>query len=107
MLSILGFGCMRLPILEGKAHLIDEEKAQAMVDYAIRHGVNYFDTAYVYHSEVPFHAGMSELFLGHALERAAAQGPRGDQAPQLVRQEPRGHGPIPGRATRQAPDQPY
>ncbi len=67
MLSILGFGCMRLPTLEGKAHLIDEEKAQAMVDYAIRHGVNYFDTAYVYHSEVPFHAGMSELFLGHAL----------------------------------------
>lgn len=67
MLSILGFGCMRLPTLEGKAHLIDVEKAQAMVDYAIHHGVNYFDTAYVYHSEVPFHAGMSELFLGHAL----------------------------------------
>jgi hypothetical protein len=67
LLSILGFGCMRLPTLEGKAHLIDVEKAQAMVDYAIHHGVNYFDTAYVYHSEVPFHAGMSELFLGHAL----------------------------------------
>jgi len=67
MLSILGFGCMRLPTRDGKAHLIDVEKAQAMVDYAIRHGVNYFDTAYVYHSEVPFHAGMSELFLGHAL----------------------------------------
>lgn len=68
-LSILGFGCMRLPILEGKAHLIDEEKAQAMVDYAVRNGVNYFDTAYVYHSEVPFQAGMSELFLGRALSR--------------------------------------
>ncbi len=67
MLSILGFGAMRLPIREGKAHLIDEEKAQAMVDCAIRNGVNYFDTAYVYHSEVPFQAGMSELFLGHAL----------------------------------------
>ena len=68
MTSILGFGCMRLPILEHKAHLIDEEKAQAMVDYAIRHGVNYFDTAYIYHSEVPFQAGMSELFLGRALK---------------------------------------
>lgn len=65
--SILGFGCMRLPITGGKAHLIDEDKAQAMVDYALRHGVNYFDTAYVYHSEVPFQAGMSEVFLGRAV----------------------------------------
>ena len=96
MLSILGFGCMRLPILEGKAHLIDEEKAQAMVDYAIRNGVNYFDTAYVYHSEVPFQAGMSEVFLGRALRRAAAEGPSGDQAAQLVCREPGGHGPVPG-----------
>jgi hypothetical protein len=69
MVSILGFGCMRLPTREGKAHLIDEEEAQGMVDYAIRHGVNYFDTAYVYHSEVPFQAGMSELFLGRALKK--------------------------------------
>jgi predicted aldo/keto reductase-like oxidoreductase len=68
-LSILGFGCMRLPILGGKTHLIDEAKAQAMVDYAIRNGVNYFDTAFIYHSEVPFQAGMSEVFLGKALKR--------------------------------------
>ena len=68
-LSILGFGCMRLPIIGDKAHLIDENKAQAMVDYAIRSGVNYFDTAYIYHSEVPFQPGMSELFLGKALKR--------------------------------------
>jgi predicted aldo/keto reductase-like oxidoreductase len=60
---------MRLPIIGGQAHLIDEEKAQGMVDYAIRHGVNYFDTAYVYHSAVPFQAGMSEVFLGKALKR--------------------------------------
>ncbi len=66
--SILGFGCMRLPIKDGKPHLIDEEKAQAMVDHALRHGVNYFDTAYVYHSEVPFHAGMSEVFLGRVVK---------------------------------------
>jgi len=68
-ISILGFGCMRLPIRENKAHLIDEDKAQAMVDYAIRNGVNYFDTAYVYHAEVPFQAGMSEVFLGRALKQ--------------------------------------
>jgi uncharacterized protein len=68
-LSILGFGCMRLPIIGGKTHQIDEEKAQAMVDYAIRNGVNYFDTAFIYHSEVPFQAGQSEVFLGKALKR--------------------------------------
>jgi hypothetical protein len=68
-LSILGFGCMRLPIIGGKTHQIDAEKAQAMVDYAIRNGVNYFDTAFMYHSEVPFQAGMSEVFLGQALKR--------------------------------------
>ena len=49
--------------------MIDEEKAQAMVDYAVRNGVNYFDTAYVYHAEATFRTGMSELFLGHALTR--------------------------------------
>jgi len=67
--SVLGFGCMRLPVRENKAHLIDEDKAQAMVEYAIHHGVNYFDTAYVYHSDIPFQAGMSEVFLGRALKK--------------------------------------
>jgi uncharacterized protein len=66
--SILGFGCMRLPVREGKAHLINEERALAMVDRAICGGVNYFDTAYVYHSAIPFGAGMSEVFLGQALK---------------------------------------
>jgi uncharacterized protein len=58
-LSILGFGCMRLP--QTKECRIDEEKATEMVHYAVRKGINYFDTAYVYHN------GESESFLGRAL----------------------------------------
>jgi predicted aldo/keto reductase-like oxidoreductase len=58
-LSILGFGCMRLP-QTADCH-IDEPKATKMVRYAIDRGVNYLDTAYVYHN------GESEPFLGRAL----------------------------------------
>lgn len=58
MLSILGFGCMRLPT---KAGVIDEARATKMVHDAIAKGVNYFDTAYIYHG------GQSESFLGKAL----------------------------------------
>ena len=58
-LSRLGFGCMRLPQTPEKA--IDEAELQRMVDYAIAHGVNYFDTAW------PYHGGHSELSIGKAL----------------------------------------
>jgi predicted aldo/keto reductase-like oxidoreductase len=58
-LSILGFGCMRLP--QNTNCNIDEPRATKMVRYAIDHGINYFDTAYVYHN------GESEPFLGRAL----------------------------------------
>jgi predicted aldo/keto reductase-like oxidoreductase len=58
-LSILGFGCMRLP--QTADCRIDEPEATAMVQYAIDRGVNYLDTAYVYHN------GESEPFLGRAL----------------------------------------
>ena len=58
-LSILGFGCMRLP---AKAGIIDEKRAVKMIRDSIEKGVNYFDTAYFYH------AGQSESFLGKALQ---------------------------------------
>jgi predicted aldo/keto reductase-like oxidoreductase len=58
-LSILGFGCMRLPVKENGA--IDEERAKKQVRYAIDHGVNYVDTAW------PYHLKESEPFLGRAL----------------------------------------
>ncbi|MBR2028040.1 MAG: aldo/keto reductase [Oscillospiraceae bacterium] len=47
--SRLGFGCMRLPVDENKE--IDMEQFKAMVDCAMENGINYFDTAYGYHSE--------------------------------------------------------
>jgi uncharacterized protein len=60
--SVLGFGCMRLPTLNGKSGSIDHEKTTAMIRTAIEAGVNYFDTAYGYHEQ------MSEIALGKALE---------------------------------------
>ncbi len=58
-LSILGFGCMRLPATPEGA--IDEPRAIAQIRAAIDAGVNYVDTAW------PYHAGASEPLLGKAL----------------------------------------
>jgi predicted aldo/keto reductase-like oxidoreductase len=58
-LSILGYGCMRLPMNEDGS--IDEEQARNQIRYAIDNGVNYVDTAW------PYHMGESELFLGRTL----------------------------------------
>ena len=45
--SLLGYGCMRWPTIpspDGKGDLIDQDAVNELVDYAIAHGVNYFDT---------------------------------------------------------------
>jgi predicted aldo/keto reductase-like oxidoreductase len=59
--SVLGFGAMRLPTVEGK---VDETQATEMLYYAIENGVNYVDTAYIYHG------GESEKWLGKALKES-------------------------------------
>lgn len=61
-ISRLGMGNMRLPTT-GERGPIDRDKAQEMIDYAVSRGVNYFDTAYIYHG------GESESFTGDALAK--------------------------------------
>lgn len=59
--SVIGFGCMRFPLTSRDAADIDIEKSKEMISCAINGGVNYFDTAYVYHNQ------KSEEFLAQAL----------------------------------------
>ena len=62
-LCALGLGAMRLPVIGGDDSKIDETAAEKMVDYAMEHGINYYDTAWGYHG------GQSELVIGRALNR--------------------------------------
>ena len=59
--SALGFGCMRLPVLDGKRNQIDIPTATRMIHSGIEGGINYIDTAYTYHD------GESEKFVGSIL----------------------------------------
>ena len=61
-LSALGMGCMRFPTY-GEEKIIDEAQTTEMFDYAIKNGINYFDTAWGYHN------GQSELVVGKLLEK--------------------------------------
>ena len=61
--SILGYGCMRWPTLPGEDEKIDQDAVNRLGDYAIEHGVNYFDTSPVYCQ------GESERIIGLALKR--------------------------------------
>jgi uncharacterized protein len=65
--SILGFGCMRLPVVDGRRDCIDVPLATEMLHSAIDHGVNYVDTAYPYHGSSFDRPGESEGFVGGAL----------------------------------------
>ena len=60
--SALGFGAMRLPLTDRSQANVDEAESVRMIRYAIDHGVNYVDTAYVYHE------GRSEPTVGVALQ---------------------------------------
>ena len=65
-LSELGFGTMRLPQLkdaEGNPGAVDEAMVDKMIDYAMEHGINYYDTAY------PYMNGESERVVGKSLNR--------------------------------------
>lgn len=64
--SLLGYGCMRWPLLDtpaGDGNVIDQEAVNELVDYAMAHGVNYYDTSPVYIQ------GFSEKSTGIALKR--------------------------------------
>jgi predicted aldo/keto reductase-like oxidoreductase len=60
--SILGFGAMRLPFTDNNPANVLEPESIEMIRYAIDHGVNYLDSAYLYHD------GRSEMIIGRALQ---------------------------------------
>ena len=64
-IGVLGYGCMRWPMIKDEAgrDIIDQQKVNELVDYAIAHGINYFDSAPVYLQ------GQSEAATGKALSR--------------------------------------
>ncbi len=65
--SVLGFGAMRLPVIDHRHDNIDAPRATEMIRHAIDCGVNYVDTAYPYHGTSIDKKGTCEPFLGGAL----------------------------------------
>ena len=66
--SILGFGAMRLPVMENDPTKIDEKEAINMIRYSIDHGVNFIDTAYPYGGFDMYKGGQSEPIVAKALK---------------------------------------
>ena len=62
-LSALGLGCMRLPVIDGKDGQIDEAATAKMVALAMENGINYYDTAWMYHEHT------SEVVIGKVLKQ--------------------------------------
>ncbi len=60
--SALGFGVLRLPLIDSNPANVDEPESIRMIRYAIDHGVNYLDTGYTYHAE------RSEVVVGRVLQ---------------------------------------
>lgn len=65
MVSLLGYGCMRFTMKKDESgkDIVDQENANKLIDYALAHGVNYYDTSPVYLQ------GLSEEAVGNALSR--------------------------------------
>lgn len=61
-ISALGLGCMRFPVLDGDNSKIDIDATRKIVDYAMKSGINYYDTAW------PYHSGASERVMGEILK---------------------------------------
>ena len=66
--SVLGYGCMRLPTVGNDYGKVDEAEALRLVSYAVERGVNYIDTSWPYHSADPLKEGTSEPFVGKAVK---------------------------------------
>ena len=62
-LSALGMGSMRLPLVEENNAKIDEQKTEEIIAYAMKNGINYYDTAWGYHN------GNSEIVIGNILNK--------------------------------------
>jgi len=61
--SLLGLGCMRLPVVDGDYGVIDYDKAEEIFLECLKNGVTFFDTAYVYHNQT------SEEFIGKMIKK--------------------------------------